>query len=269
MLNLFITAFIPIRVLDIIDIILVAFLLYQIYMLIRGTVAINIFIGIFVLYIIWLVVRVLNMELLSTILGQIIGVGVIALIIVFQQEIRRFLLFIGTRYLSKNRFSIENWLFPKQKNFVAQVNIEAVVKACRNMSETKTGALIVIARKSELQYYAETGDIINAETSSRLIENIFFKNSPLHDGALIIINDKIHAVRCILPVTENMNLPAHYGLRHRAALGISEHTDALIIVVSEETGKISFCHEGNIKYGISSMELRELLESYLIPDYEK
>lgn len=264
MLQLFIQIFIPFRVLDIIDIFLVAFLLYQIYMLIRGTVAINIFIGIFVLYIIWLIVKVLNMELLSSILGQIIGVGVIALIIVFQQEIRRFLLFIGTRYLSKNRFSIENWLFPKQKNLIAPVNIEAIVKACRNMSESNTGALIVIARKSELQYYAETGDIINAETSSRLIENIFFKNSPLHDGALIIINDKIRAVRCILPVTENLNVPAHYGMRHRAALGISEHTDALIVVVSEETGKISFGFEGEIKYGVSSMELRQLLEDYLI-----
>lgn len=263
---LFILTFIPFRILDVIDIFLVAFLLYQIYMLIRGTVAINIFIGIFVLYIIWLVVRVLNMELLSSILGQIIGVGVIALIIVFQQEIRRFLLFIGTRYLSKNKFSIENWLFPKQKNMVAPVNIEAIVKSCRHMSESKTGALIVIARKSELQYYAETGDIIDAETSSRLIENIFFKNSPLHDGALIIVNDKIRAVRCILPVTENLNIPARYGMRHRAAIGISEHSDALIVVVSEETGKISFVHEGDIKYGISSMELRELLEEYLYSD---
>jgi len=263
MLYSFINVFITIRVLDIIDILLVAFLLYQIYMLIRGTVAINIFIGIFVLYMIWLVVKVLNMELLSSILGQIIGVGVIALIIVFQQEIRRFLLFIGTRYLSKNRFSIENWLFPKQQNMIAPVNIDAIVKACRNMSETKTGALIVIARKSELQFYADTGDAIDAETSSRLIENIFFKNSPLHDGALIIINDKIRAARCILPVTENMNLPAHFGMRHRAALGISEHTDALIVVVSEETGKISFGVEGDIKYGISSMELRQLLEEHL------
>jgi len=203
------------------------------------------------------------MELLNNILGKIIEVGVIALIIVFQQEIRRFLLFIGTRYLSKNRFSLENWLFPKQKNMVAPVNIDAIVKACRNMSETKTGALIVIARKSELQYYTETGDIIDAETSSRLIENIFFKNSPLHDGALIIVNDKIRAARCILPVTENLNIPAHYGLRHRAALGISEHTDALIVIVSEETGKISFGFQGEIKYGISSMELRQLLEDHL------
>jgi uncharacterized protein (TIGR00159 family) len=263
MIPAFVQLFISIRVLDIIDIILVAFLLYQIYMLIRGTVAINIFSGIVVLYIIWLVVRALNMELLSGILGQIIGVGVIAIIIVFQQEIRKFLLFIGTRYMSKSKFSLENLLFPRQKNDEAPINIDAVVKACRNMSDTKTGALIVIARKSELQLYAETGDIIEAETSSRLLENIFFKNSPLHDGAVIIVNDKIHAARCVLPVTENINLPPQYGMRHKAAMGISEITDALVVLVSEETGKISFVSHGNIHYGLSTQELKSLLEENL------
>lgn len=259
MVSSFIMAFITIRVLDIIDILLVAFLLYQIYMLIRGTVAINIFMGIFVLYLIWLIVRALNMELLSSILGQIIGVGVIAIIIVFQQEIRRFLLLIGTRYLSRNRFSIENIFFPKSKRLDAPINIDAIVKACRNMAESKTGALIAISRKSDLQLYAETGDVINAETSSRLLENIFFKNSPLHDGAVIVKNDRIHAARCVLPLTEMLNLPASFGLRHKAALGLSETTDALVVVVSEETGKISFVEDGNIKSGISSIELQQLI----------
>lgn len=263
MITVFINLFISIRVLDIIDVFLVAFLLYQIYMLIRGTVAINIFTGIVVLYIIWLVVRALNMELLSGILGQIIGVGVLALIIVFQQEIRKFLLFIGNRYMSKSKFSLENLLFPKHKEDIAPINIDAIVKACRNMSETKTGALIVIARKSELQFYAETGDIIDAETSSRLLENIFFKNSPLHDGAVIIVNDKIHAARCVLPVSENINLPPHYGMRHKAAAGISEVTDALVVLVSEETGKISFVAHGSIKYGVTSQELKDMLEKNL------
>lgn len=263
MLAFFTTAFISIRILDIIDILLVALLLYQIYMLIRGTVAINIFMGIFLLYIIWLVVRALNMELLSSILGQIIGVGVIAIIIVFQQEIRRFLLLIGTRYLSSNRFSIENLFFFKGKSMEAPVNVDALVKASRNMSETKTGALIAITRKSDLRLYAESGDIINAETSSRLIENIFFKNSPLHDGAVIIKNDKIEAARCVLPITERLNLPASFGLRHKAALGLSESTDAIVIVVSEETGKISIVDEGSIKIGISSMELEQLLKKKL------
>ncbi|MGE0078774.1 MAG: diadenylate cyclase CdaA [Bacteroidales bacterium] len=263
MITGFIDLFITIRVLDIIDVILVAFLLYQIYMLIRGTVAINIFAGVVVLYIFWLVVRALNMELLSGILGQIIGVGVLALIIVFQQEIRKFLLFIGSRYMSRSKFSLENILFPKHKDDTPPININAIVKACRNMSETKTGALIVIARKSELQFYAETGDIIEAETSSRLLENIFFKNSPLHDGAVIIVNDKIHAARCVLPVSENLNLPPHYGMRHKAAIGISEITDALVVLVSEETGKISFVVHSIIKYGVSTQELKILLEENL------
>jgi diadenylate cyclase len=260
----FINLFISVRILDIIDILLVAILLYQIYMLIRGTVAINIFMGIFILYLFWLVVKALNMELLSSILGQIIGVGVIALIIVFQQEIRRFLLLLGTRYFTKNRFTFEKLLMIKGDKYDTPVNIEAIVRACRNMSEGKVGALIVITLRSNLQLHAETGDIINAETSSRLIENIFFKNSPLHDGAMIIQNNLIHAVRCILPLSEKTELSPAYGLRHRAALGISEKTDALVIIISEETGKISFVHEGEIVEDLSSQKLREKLEQKLI-----
>jgi len=263
MFDSFILTFISVRVLDIIDILLVAFLLYQIYMLIRGTVAINIFMGIFILYLFWLIVRAFNMELLSSILGQIIGVGVIALIIVFQQEIRKFLLLIGTKYLSRNSFSIENLFFSRNKRMEVPVNVEAIVRACRNMSETRTGVLIAISRRSDLQLYAETGDSINAETSSRLLENIFFKNSPLHDGAVIIKNDKIIAARCVLPLTERLNLPASYGLRHKAALGLSETTDAIVVIVSEETGRIALVYEGNIKIGISSIELQQLLEKKL------
>ncbi len=232
-------------------------------MLIRGTVAINIFMGIFILYLFWIIVRAFNMELLSSILGQIIGVGVIALIIVFQQEIRKFLLLIGTKYLSRNSFSIENLFFSKNKRMEVPINVEAIVKACRNMSETKTGALIVLSRRSDLQLYAETGDIINADTSSRLLENIFFKNSPLHDGAVIIKNDKIVAARCVLPLTERLNLPASYGLRHKAAIGLSENTDAIVVIVSEETGRIALVSDGNIKIGISSIELQHLLEKKL------
>ncbi|HZJ73340.1 MAG TPA: diadenylate cyclase CdaA [Perlabentimonas sp.] len=255
--------FISIRILDIIDILLVALLLYQIYVLIKGTVAINIFMGIFSLYIFWLIVKALNMELLSSILGQIIGVGVIALIIVFQQEIRRFLLLIGSRYFSKNRFSIERLFRIKTEKYDSPVNIEAIVKASRNLSEQKVGALIVITKESNLKLYAETGDTINAETSSRLIENIFFKNSPLHDGAMIIQNNLIYAVRCVLPLSENPDLPASYGLRHRAAIGISEITDALVVVVSEETGRISFAKNGEIDLNITPAELREALEDNL------
>ena len=259
MTNLFIT----IRALDVIDVVLVAFLLYQMYMLIRGTVAINIFVGIVLLYIFWLVVRALNMELLSSILGQIIGVGVLALIIVFQQEIRKFLLFIGNRYINRRRFSFENFFFPKKREKQILVKVDAIVKACRNMSETQTGALIVIARKSELQLYAESGDIIDADTSTRMIENIFFKNSPLHDGAVIIVNDRILAARCVLPITENINLPPHYGMRHKSAIGITEVTDAIAIVVSEETGKISVASEGMLRYDIGWLELDKYLRNNL------
>lgn len=256
-------AFITVRFLDVIDIVLVALLFYQIYMLIRGTAAINIFVGVFVLYVVWLIVKALNMELLSSILGQVIGLGVIALLIVFQQEIRRFLLYIGNRYFSRYNFSIEKLFFPGRNLEERKFNIEAVVKAARNMAETKTGALIVIARQSGLELYSETGDRIDAELNPRLLENIFFKNSPLHDGAVIILNNRIHAARCVLPVTESLNVPAHYGMRHRAALGLTEHTDAVVVVVSEETGKISFVKDGQVKSKLSPAELTAEIETAL------
>ena len=253
-------AFITIRILDIIDILLVAVLLYQVYRLIKGTVAINIFAGIFAVYLFWLVVKALNMELLSSILGQVIGVGVIALIIVFQQEIRRFLLIIGTRYLSRSSFTLEN-LFSLNIKASTSVKVDDIVRACEKMAGSKTGALIVIARKSELSTIAEGGDILNAETTSRLLESIFFKNSPLHDGAVIIIGDRIHAARCVLPTSENIYLPAKFGTRHRAALGVTEKTDALVIVVSEESGAISVAKSGEIRLALKPGELKEFLES--------
>lgn len=260
LLHLFIMvpAFITLRILDVIDIILVAVLLYQVYRLIKGTVAMNIFVAVFAVYLFWLVVKALNMELLSSILGQVIGVGVIALIIVFQQEIRRFLLIIGTRYLSRKNFSLES-LFSVNIKTSSNVNVEAIVKACEYLGKTKTGALIVIARKSELSTITEGGDILNADISSRMLESIFFKNSPLHDGAVIIIGDKIHAARCVLPISENIYLPAKFGTRHRAALGLTEKTDAIAIVVSEETGNLSVCMTGEITTKISPTELGEFL----------
>ncbi|WP_244500669.1 diadenylate cyclase CdaA [Williamwhitmania taraxaci] len=254
-------AFITLKILDVVDILLVAILLYQIYMLVRGTVAINIFVGVFALYLVWLIVKALNMELLSSILDKVIGLGVIALIIVFQQEIRRFLLYIGNRYFSRYNFSIERLFFPGRTEKDNLLNVESIVKAARNMSETKTGALIVLARRSELEVYAETGDLIDAVISSRLLENLFFKNSPLHDGAVIICNNRIHAARCVLPVTDNMSLPAHYGMRHRAAVGITEHTDAVVVIVSEETGRISFVKDGAVKSRLTPAELQAEIES--------
>jgi diadenylate cyclase len=246
--------FIKIRILDIIDILFVAYLMFQIYLLIRGTAAMNIFIGILSVYLLWIIVKALNMQLLGSILGQVIGVGVIALIVVFQQEIRRFLIFIGNRYLSRNRFSFEK-VFPVVFGNQPNIKIKSIIKACINMAKSKTGALIVLGRMSELSVFAETGDIVDANTSSRLLESIFNKNSPLHDGAVIIINDRIAAARCVLPVSENLNLPPSFGLRHKAGLGMSEQTDSLVIIVSEETGSISIAEHGNI---YSEMDMKDL-----------
>jgi len=251
--------FIEIGVFDVIDVLLVAYLMYQVYMLIRGTVAMNIFIGILSFYLLWIIVKALEMQLLGSILGQIIGVGVIAMIIVFQQEIRRFLIFFGNQYFSRNRLSLEK-VIPINITPQPKVKIKSIIKAVINMAKSKTGALVVIARKSELTVYAETGDSLNAETSSRLIESIFNKESPLHDGALIINGDRIVAARCVLPVSENLNLPPNYGLRHRAALGLSENTDALTIIVSEQTGKVSIAESGKLLTDVGAKELMSKLD---------
>jgi diadenylate cyclase len=255
------TAFIHIRLLDVIDIIFVALLLFQLYMLIRGTVAFNIFLGIAVIYVFWWAVRALKMELLSNILGSFLGVGVIALIIVFQQEIRRFLIYIGSRYIDGNRISFDK-ILNLRFDSKSQVKIRSILKAVMQFSQEKTGALIVIRRKSNLDMYAETGDVLNAETSSRLFASIFNKTSPLHDGAVIVENDKVKAARVILPVTEKLDLPPEYGLRHRAGLGISEVTDSLVIIVSEETGQISLADNGILQKNIPLKVLKEKLEEH-------
>ncbi len=251
--------FIHIGISDILDIIVVAVLFYQFYKLIRGTAAISIFTGILTLYVFWLGVRVLNMQLLSTILGQVLGVGVLALIIIFQQEIRRFLMHLGSRYQHSNFFQM---LFNTDKE-KSDWDMDAITRACRKMSESKTGALIVVARQSLLNVYAETGDVVDARISSRLLENLFFKNSPLHDGAIILKNNRIWAARCTLPITDNQNVPAHYGMRHRAAIGCTEQTDAVVITVSEETGIISVVEHGAIRTMSGANELRLTLESAL------
>ena len=253
-------SFIDITLIDIIDILLVAVLIYQVYMLMKGTAAIRIFFSIVVLYMLWAVARALNMQLLSTLLGQVLGVGVLAIFIVFQPEIRRFLLHLSTRYFDANgwrgNFLRTIFLIRKPK---LSLDIDAIVNACRDMSEQRTGALILITRHSSLDIYAETGDLIDACLSSQLLKNIFFKNSPLHDGALIIENNRIKAARCMLPITENPNLPAKYGMRHRAAVGVSEHTDVFVIIVSEETGGISIAEHGVVVNLSNANELRTKL----------
>ncbi len=226
--------FVPFTFIDFIDIILVAAIMYWIYRMTRGTNAPYILSGIIAVYLLWVVVRTLNMELLSTILGQLISVGAIALIIVFQPELRRFLQMIGMR---QKHLDFITRIFSAGDDRT-QTDIAPIVTACREMAETKTGALIVIGQQSDLRLIAEGGISVDARISSSLIKNIFFKNAPLHDGAAIIENDRIVAAKCILPVTQS-EVPKSYGTRHRAAIGLSEISDAIVIVVSEETGGFS------------------------------
>ena len=256
------TLFITVRFFDILDIFLISFIIYEIYMLIKGTVAFNIFIGIILLYLSWLIVQAINMELLASLMGQVMGVGALALLIVFQQEIRRFLILIGTNNHVIRLFKTDR-LF---QNKSSGQQVKMLVKACESMSKSKTGALIIIARKSELLEYVRTGEKINARISDALIETIFFKNSPLHDGAMIIIGNKIAAARCIMPITSRRDIAPSLGLRHRAAIGITEATDAFAIVVSEERGHISVVEQGNIKENISIAEFIRLLKTVMLDD---
>lgn len=241
---------------DLIDILLVAALLFTLYKLLKGTVAINIFLGLVALFVLWRVVTLLQMELLSQILGAFISVGLVALIIIFQPEIRQFLLTLGTtQVFNKNsRFSFIRSFFSDTIEF----DVDAVVAACKKMGETNEGALIVITRRNELLQYVKTGQEVDAIISAHLIENIFFKNSPLHDGAMIISHNTIKAAACILPVTKK-KIEGNVGLRHRAAIGITEISDAIAIIVSEETGKISYCQKGELEYDIQPRDLQDKL----------
>ena len=255
------TLFIQIRIIDVVDILLVAFLMYQVYLLIRGTVAFNIFIAVIAIWLLYVLVNMLKMKLLSSILGAIIGGGAIALIILFQQEIRRFLIFVGTKYFPNRKFSLQN-ILRRDDTLIEKVKIASIHRACISMANTYTGALIVIERKSSLNLYAETGDILNAKTSSRLLETIFTKNGPLHDGAVIIENDLIVSARSVLPFSNKTELPPYYGMRHRAGLGISENTDAFVIIISEERGEISIAEHGELISGVGEQELWHILKKH-------
>ncbi len=249
--------FIDIKIIDLIDIWVVALLLYQIYRLTKGTNALRIVVGIMIVYLLWLLVRLLKMELLSMIMGQVIGVGVIALLVVFQPEIRRFLLMLGTRYAHGRKTFIGRFFKPRGTSEVAEW-IDPVVDACADMAATKTGALIVISRDVDLAPVVESGERLDARISAPLIKNIFFKNSPLHDGAIVIANERIRAAKCVLPSTER-EVPLDYGMRHRAALGMSEISDAIIIVVSEERGTIAVARKGHIRPDFTVPQLRTYL----------
>jgi uncharacterized protein (TIGR00159 family) len=252
-------AFITIRFLDILDIFLVTLLLYQMYRLLKNTIAFNIIVGLFSLYLFWLVVKLLNMELIGSIMGQFIGVGVIALIIVFHPEIRKFLVFIGTHYNLNKVLALDKLLGSNKKRTINQEQIDILVDACISMSKSHTGALIVIARDLELNEQINTGERLNAKISSSLLRTIFFKNTPLHDGAVIIRGNRIAAAGCILPLTQK-EIDKSMGLRHRAAIGITENTDAVCIIVSEEKGTISMAKEGDIIRRLTKEKLITLLE---------
>ena len=247
-----------IRIIDIIDIVLVAFLLYYIYKLIKGTVAINIFIGIVIIYAIWKITELLEMEMLSKILGGFLGVGMVALVVVFQQEIRRFLLMLGSTNFSVRKKLLKQFRTTSDPKLIS--TIDAVTQACKKMSKSKTGALIVFKRNNSLDFVKSTGDKMLMEINQPIIESIFYKNSPLHDGATLIEDNVITATRVVLPVTNDHDIPERFGLRHRAAVSITEKTDAVCITVSEESGQISYILDGNFVLFKDIEELNEFLE---------
>ena len=246
---------------DVLDILLVALIIYQVFRWIRGsTVISSIFMAIVGLYALRVVVAALNMKLMSGILGTVLDVGVIALIVIFQPEIRRILTKVGTRYRATAGGSgILSKIFGTAETKLGSEAVKELTEACRSMSLEKTGALIVIQHETQLDYIVDTGDRIDANINRRLIMNLFFKNSPLHDGAVIINNGRIVAARCTLPITEKTDIPPSFGMRHKAAIGISEETDADVIVVSEETGNISFVKGGQVKRISNINELKLLL----------
>lgn len=258
---LFKIGFLDISLVNLIDITLVSVLIYQVYKLMRGSVAIKIFLGFLSIYLIYLVVSAAQMELLTIILGQFMGVGVLAAIILFQQEIRKFLLIVGKSSIFSNENLWQELLFWRKRESQA-FNVTPIIEASKTLSGSSTGALIVLSRNSELKFYAESGDLIDALVSKRLLVSIFNKYSPLHDGGVIIFNGRVKAARCILPVTER-EVPAQFGLRHRAAIGMSEATDSLILIVSEETGQVSLAKNGKILHNLSFQEVREMINNYL------
>lgn len=254
-----------ISLLDICDIAITALLIFYIYRLMKESGSINIFYGVLAFIVVWLVAsQILNMKLIGTILDKFMSIGLLVIVILFNDQIKRFLVQLGDR----KRWRFIRKIFMPGKSSGSQAdshrNMMPIVYACMNMSKTRTGALIVIEQGMPLESYERSGDIINAEINSRLIENIFFKNSPLHDGAMIIAHDRIKSAGCILPVSHDTNVPRHLGLRHRSALGISQATDAFAVVVSEETGAISVAHHGQLTTRLSITELEHRLSQLMV-----
>lgn len=253
-------SFLNLRVLDIVDILFVAMIIYYIYNLIRGTIALNILLGLIIIYAVFRIVKQAEMRLLTELLGGFVSVGFIALIVVFQQEIRRFLLLIGRNASLQKNKAWWSFLFGR-KDIVKNnsVRIKPIIDACKSMQKSRTGALIVFAKYYDEQFFQNSGEIIEAKISKRLLESIFQKSSPLHDGAVIISENRIKCASSILPLTENDKLPPQFGLRHRAGIGITETSDAVAVIVSEETGEISYAKQGRVKMKVGFAELEKLL----------
>lgn len=254
--------FIDIRWLDILDILLVAYLIYRLYYVVKGTAAINIFLGILSIYVLWKVVEAFQMQMLSEILGQFIGVGVIALIIVFQQELRKFLLMLGNRdFYKRNKGNLLKRFFKDVDEEGTDLN--PIIKASIYLAKRKIGGLIVIARKSDPTLFVAGGQRIGSNVNSDLIISLFQKESPLHDGAIVINKDKISMAQCVLHVSENRDMPEGTGLRHRSALGIAEQTDAVAVIISEQNGNISLAHDTRLEYNLSNTDFEVRLKQLL------
>ena len=251
---------------DILDIVLVALMLYYLYRIMRESGTTNIFYGVLAFIVLWVVAsEILEMRLIGSILDKFMSIGLLILVILFQDQIKRFLVELGSKKRWKFLTSIFHHRKDEENTADLHTRVMPIVYACMAMAKSKTGALIVIQQEVPLESYEKTGDFINSEINSRLIENIFFKNSPLHDGALIISSNRLKAAGCILPVSHDTNVPRSLGLRHRSALGISQATDAFAIVVSEETGNISAAYRGKLSLRLSSTELEKRLSSLPVP----
>lgn len=262
---LFEIGFLPISLWDVLDVAIVGYLIYRIYLLLRGSIAFNIFIGIVIIYLLWWLVGLLKMDMLSMLLSQFVNVGIIIIIIIFQPEVRRFLLMLGNTTLGRRTEVMFRWFTRNlDKKFVNEATVSEIKQAILRMSKSKIGALIVFSNSSDVEAIAQSGVQLDAKISKSLLISIFQKESPLHDGAVLVGKGKIIAASCILPLSDSAELPKRTGLRHRAALGISERSNASALIVSEETGAVSFAAGGKIEFSIDEARLSDLLSSQQI-----
>lgn len=245
---------------NIVDFFLVGFIIYQLYRILKGSLAFNMMAGLLTIYVAWLIAHFFRMPLMETLLGEFTKVGILAILIVFQQEVRRFLLLIGRGTLSHENKSILRflpWNWKVEKGF--NTNYEEIVDTCEALAKSYTGALIIFPRTSEMKFIGASGEVLDALITKKLLLSIFNKNSPLHDGAVIIASSRIKAANAVLPVSDNPEYQAKYGLRHLSALGITEQTDAIALIVSEERGTMAIAKEGRIKENVSREEVLDVL----------